>query len=272
MHGLPTKYINFKHHCNNRMDEFFDYINRDLSDESVWNNFEEILGDFDDDQYYDDTCLNTQAESWGEAAGVADDISESATILIELVKKEFSTWIDGIDYGAARKILKFEQDTYYFSFNYTSSLEVIYGINKNRIKYIHGSAESYDDLIFGHGRVIIEEPELDENGDSNRHPYTDAKSAAKIPLYALRKNVEEIIQNESAYFKSLSSIKSITVIGHSLNDIDMPYFDAVNVAANKPHWHVYYHDDKDSVNFKNKMNAIGIEDSRLHILDIKMKN
>jgi len=208
-----------------RIDDLLNYIMEDMSDESAWNNFEDVLGKFDSDQYYDDNCLNTDAESWGEAAGVADDIEEMAASLVDLIREEFSQWIHAIDFGCALPCFELNIGAMYLSFNYTSTLESVYGIPSNNIKYLHGKAGGGCDLIFGHGKRVEYEPEQDENGDSNRHMYTDAENAARIVLASLYKNVEGIIQRDLNYFRSLSKVSKVIVIGHSLNNIDLLTFE-----------------------------------------------
>lgn len=269
MHGLPTQYIKFKEYCNDRIDDYLNYLKIDMSDDSAWSRFEEVLGYFNGDQYYDDNCDNREAESWSEAAGVADEIAEAAENLVDLVKSEFYDWVKEINLNNTNQKTHLDPSALYLNFNYTSTLQIVYKIPNERIEHIHGHVDAGSDLIFGHGMSIEEESEIDENGDSNRHPYTDAENAAQIPLYTLKKKVFEIMESKAAFFNSLSQIDKVVVIGHSLNDIDLPYFNEVNLKSNQPDWTIYYYNDGDYEIFRNKMRSMNISESKVILIDIK---
>lgn len=55
-------------------------------------------------------------------------------------------------------------DNIYLSFNYTNTLEKLYGVRKNNICYIHGDASINNQLIFGH-RNDSYYPEWDGNSE-----------------------------------------------------------------------------------------------------------
>lgn len=66
--------------------------------------------------------------------------------------------------------------------------------------------------------------ELDEFGDSNRTIFTDSENATRYPFYALIKDTASILDNNSKYFDNMKSITEIIVLGHSLGEVDWPYF------------------------------------------------
>lgn len=264
------QYINFKRYAGNKLEDLYSYIDRDLDNDAAWKNFEDFLGDFSFEYFYDDHCLNTKAESWGEAAGVADDISNMADEFVTNIQENFRDWLDSIEQelDEVQPRLRLDHDANFLSFNYTSTLIKAYNIKLSQIKFIHGSVEFGPDLIFGHGENIEIEPELDKNGDSNRHMYSDAKAAAKSPFFALKKNVEEIIRDESDYFISLKYIDQVIVIGHSLNFIDMPYFSNINNIANSPLWNVCYYSPDEELQHKERLIKYGINKSKINMINI----
>lgn len=268
LHGLPTQYINFRKYAGKELEDLYNYINQDLNDDAIWAIFEDLLGDFSFEYFYDDHCLNTDAESWGEAAGVADDISNMADEFVINIQDNFRDWIDSIELDGVRPRLRLDHEAQYLNFNYTSTLIKAYGIKQSQIKFIHGSVEFGYDLIFGHGQSIELEPELDENGDSNRHMYSDAEAAAKYPFFALKKDVEKIIQEEDDYFRKLEGIDQITVIGHSLNLIDMPYFRTINILANSPLWNICYYSPDDKLRYLERLLEYGINESKITMINI----
>ena len=184
-------------------------------------------------------CDNTLRTEPSEAYSLEDDINEQADSLVEVVKERFHDWIESIDISQAQKKTRFSKGDSFLSFNYTSTIQAIYGVDPVDILHIHGRADAYDDLIFGHGETMEEESELDENGDSNRTMFSDAEGAAKYPFYALQKPVSETINANIKFFDSLEGFSTINVIGHSLNDIDLPYFEEIARNAKYAGWRVY---------------------------------
>ena len=262
-HDLPTRYTSFREHSGSKLSDLESYFNFDLDDDNMWWNFENKLGDFDDRLFYDEHCLNDQCESWGEAQGVADDISEWADRLVNEISESFESWIESIDVSSARPLLKIDRCARYLSFNYTSVLQHVYGVPACQVNHIHGSVSGGGPIIFGHGNEIQDEPELDANGDSNRTMYTDAENAAKIPLYALKKNVSEIIRENRNYYRSLSDITNIVIIGHSLNLIDMQYFVELIKCTSEVNWLVSYYSKDEVYHHRAQLINAGVPDTRI---------
>lgn len=115
-----------------------------------------------------------------------------------------------------------------------------------------------DKLIFGHGTLREEEPEFDENGESNRTMFTDSEGAAKYPFYAFKKPVSEFVKSNQSYFKALCGVKKIVVMGHSLNNIDLPYFQEIARNTLGCNWLVYCHKEPDVEHHKIQLLRCGI--------------
>jgi Bacteriophage abortive infection AbiH len=73
----------------------------------------------------------------------------------------------------------------------------------------------------------------------------DAEGSAKSPLYAFKKPVEEIIAKNKLHFAALSDISEVVIIGHSLNDVDLPYFREIANYATSCGWVVYCFEKSD---------------------------
>lgn len=173
----------------------------------MWWNFENKLGDFDGKLFFDDHCFNDQCERWGEAQGVADDISEWAGRLVDEIRESFESWIESIDVFKARPVVKIDSSARYLSFNYTTVLQDVYGVPACQVNHIHGNVSGGGSLVFGHGNEIIEESEMDAFGDSTRTMYTDAENAAKIPLYAFKKMFQKLSKKTRITLGALGTLK-----------------------------------------------------------------
>ena len=69
-----------------------------------------------------------------------------------------------------------------------------------------------------------------------------------------------IIDQNAAFFDSLKDIKRIVVIGHSLADVDMPYFEKImdSVDKDQVQWEIYYHTDRDIKNINHFCKRLGV--------------
>lgn len=226
-HDLPTSYACFYDFAKETLDEIEAYYSFGVNQAAPWCDFESSLGCFNWEYFYRAyNNIDPSAEDFrpGFVYGLEDDLREQADQHVEAIRECFREWIIGIDTSTANVRMAFADNARFITFNYTSTLQDIYGIASPRILHIHGQAENFDELIFGHGETREEEPELDVNGDSNRTIFSDAEDAAKYPFYALQKPVKDILSRHNEFFCSLSSVTDIIVVGHSLNKIDLPYF------------------------------------------------
>ena len=247
-HGIPTSYDQFYEYAKGLLNEIETYYTFDMRHAGPWSDFENSLGCFEWEYFYDAHYhIDPTSDSFrpSEVYGLEDDITEQADNYVEAVKVIFSEWVDGIDITIADVRLDFPSEASFLNFNYTSTLQSIYGIDEDKVLHIHGRSEKYDELVFGHGETREEEPEIDENGDSNRTMFSDAQGAAKYPFYAFQKPVGEVIEKNQIFFDSLKGVREIIVIGHSLNKIDLPYFKRVAEGATEAEWLVCCYEEAD---------------------------
>lgn len=247
-HGLPTSYGHFYEFAKDALDDLESYFCIDTTKSGPWHDFENCLGTYDWGLFYEDyNHIDVTAESFkpSEAYGLEDELVEQTDNLVRIIEEQFHEWVDGIDVLVAPRKMEFDPNARYLTFNYTSTLQLVYGIDSNNVLHIHGRSDSMDQLIFGHRETMEEEPELDENSDSNRTMFSDAEGVAKYPFYALQKPINEVIAKSRDYFDSLRGVKEITVIGHSLSDVDLPYFQEVARSTMGCRWLVYCYTESD---------------------------
>lgn len=304
-HGLPTKYSNFMEYlCSYekepeiifdrfvRLDSvslqdqekhrFYDAISKYIPEQDLWSSFEEALSILDDEQLQDDnSCylLGYGDENWrdsahhdfqymvGEALSFASDIS-----------RYFSKWISGINTHVCPIIPNniINSNCLFLNFNYTDTLEAVYGIPVGRILYIHGKALRGDNLILGHhdNTLFQDEPIPQFQSEEEREIYyenytedvriTEAKEIIKGYFRGTYKDTTLIIQQNQAFFYSLNSISEVYILGHSLSAIDFEYF--LEIKKSVPltcQWSISYHSDKDYYNAQNFISALGIQNYHL---------
>ena len=262
-HELPTSYARFHDYADGKLDMLKLYFCIDAPD---WSDFEESLGTYDWKQLYGDyDYTDSSSEDFrpSDTYGLQDELANQGEHIVHSIRECFHEWITTIDVTRASKKMQFEDSDRFLNFNYTSTLQRVYRISDHNVHHIHGRSDTSDDLIFGHLETMEEEPEQDINGDSNRTMFTDAESAAKHPFYALQKPVHDIIEHNQTLFQSYASVTSIIVIGHSLNRIDLPYFQEIARYAVDAKWKVCCYKNEDQHHHSQQLISCGVQQDKI---------
>jgi hypothetical protein len=267
-HDLPTSYSQFYEFAQSTLDELENYYSFDLHDHEPWHDFENALGAFCWEDFFDfHNEVDIQAEDFRPSFvyGLEDELTEQTDIHVSTVKETFIGWVNQIDVTRASEKITFPENAHFITFNYTSTLQLIYGIEDESVFHIHGRAETNDDLIFGHGENIVEIPEVDEDGESTRSMFSDAKSAARYPLHALKKPVDDVLEQNSSYFEELGDVTEVVIIGHSLNAIDLPYFRRIANGTEGARWKVCCYTDEERTEHAQALIGCGISQDQIEI-------
>lgn len=298
-HGIKCNYTSF---CDwlkaNRQD-----VHKNLiriygdCDGDWWSNFEENLTNFDPDKYPNKvgrtSFFDLQTELiqlYGEDGKAAIDEFEmkdkegirNRYRLAEVIarfemgqlkddlNKAFGDWVEKLEKPKKdQKIDWIDSEAFFFTFNYTRTLEDLYGVDEDNVLHIHGSVDNHV-FVIGHNMTIDDMLQRDtEQYAYDRNPFDDmGEDEARLALFdyiadELRKPVEEIIEENKNYFNDLLSIKEMTVLGFSYSPIDLPYLKRIIEVAGKDIKVILgWHDEKDEDRakaFKKDMNLSNCE-------------
>ena len=164
---------------------------------------------------------------------------------------------------------------YFFTFNYTNTLEDVYDIEN--VLHIHGGIGENADYepIMGHCNKseIDKHKKLSYEADDE---YDEGGASINIAisnyLDAIYKDTASIISFHKQYFSLLHSVNHVIIIGWSAGDVDIPYLrkikDSINCSAR---WTAYFYDEVALDSIKTAFNEIGItgnyETEFLHTTD-----
>lgn len=222
-----------------------------------WNGFEDSLGKINLIECFDDLeniyDRDGERNLWHEAYNNEDRASD-LSLLIPKIKELFSEWIESVE-PAESKLKDFSklidpEDDLFITFNYTHTLEDLYGC-KNVI-HMHG--ESGQEIIVGHNGTqnFTEENPLVPTGcyDTLQHIYDE-----------LRKNVADVINRHNDELKVVSNCENIYSYGFSYSSVDLPYIDVIcGFIKNKSvKWYNNYHDIKDIPSYEEKIRKSGFK-------------
>lgn len=302
-HGIPCKYSDFYNYLSDNRDDILETMGKFYyvgNDSELWSDFEMSLEkDIDYGSLSEIISENVpnlgsddfRDRDWYDAQIY---IEKKCDELLEDIRSGFEEWIESLENSRIRKRYRLDRSAKYITFNYTDVLEQVYKIISSNILHIHNKVGEV--LVFGHGKKS-EEFNVREAlyGDENAYLSTDedgniessevghekfAENAVCAFYDKMRKNTEEIIQNHSDFFRGLSDTDEITVLGHSYNDIDLPYFRKIaKSVGKKTKWTLYYYSDNDKINAKKTMTDIGITEnlqeykhcSELEVKDTQLK-
>ncbi|NLD09047.1 MAG: hypothetical protein GX667_05575 [Xanthomonadaceae bacterium] len=258
-HGLPTSYKNFYEKYSDELSGHTQYFDDFCDIDSEWTNFEESLGSFNQSSFLDNSAYRPSIEEMmdntGMMYGYEDSIAVETDELIKNITRAFNSWISSIEVDQATRLIAIPADCKFINFNYTTTLEDVYGIPDSNILHIHGKA--WEGIIFGHGRPLIKKQFNDVEPWFNA-PQEDAESIYNI----FRKPVLGTIERHQAQLKNYGNIQKIIVIGHSINDIDKPYFEFILSEYPQAKWENYNYGDEIQ-NTHNNLIKIGVPKGNL---------
>lgn len=180
------------------------------------------------------------------------------------------------------KDFNFTESDYFLTFNYTSTLEILYpNIPKENIYHIHGSVLGNTDLLFGNQKsnlaqkfseFIYENPEHEvgegrEAETSNYADFIDTVTYGSEEFDEYNNYVDDSVDqlnqqmlketqtNGLANFISTKPITEIYIFGLSMGEVDRIYFEQLNVFFPKVKWFVSF--------YKNKETDIAVENTEL---------
>lgn len=264
--GIKSSYSDFKQWLqeNNRhrlislMDIFFSN-QRDL-----WGDIEMALGEYNEDSILE-YCRPDEAIDYDHPtrsmAAVEDSPEWIFSPLLDEFIEAFNDWVNCIDISNAKRIREMPIECKYLTFNYTETLEKIYGISVSNILHIHGSRILDNNYIIGHNNY--RDPDEAYN-DENHMLYLQATWSKIIRcMNDLVKDSTSIIKRNVDFFRGLSGIAQIVVYGHSFSKVDWPYMKEIlkHVGTDKP-WSISYHSIEDFENINAFVTEMGLTNVR----------
>lgn len=255
-HGLLTDYNDFHEWLKKTYPEVernisiilkrcTDYQNKKAND--LWCSLEENLINFDNfffeeaaGDYYNEDLTEYENKALGEL--------ELTTNIINQLRIFFAKWINSIEITSSISELPYDlsSDDYYVTFNYTLTLEKLYGIPKESVLHIHGSQN--DKMIMGHNNKYFDEFNhigIDPDGDvdlmhgdaEDDYKTQELRYNIKRVQESVYKPIEErLIPMLDEWLAGKDNPKAIIVLGHSYGMIDSKYFNFLKEKYRNSSW------------------------------------
>lgn len=231
----------------------------------LWWSFEEKIGHPDVEGMYDsaysmvDTMpmegiIDTMNVYWREQYGFVDKL-----------QKYVLEWLQTIDTSQAtckKDSLINNGNDLFMSFNYTDTLEKVYGIKD--VLHLHGGIQSCCEIapIMGHGnKYVIDSYRRKAKAAQEEYVewYESICNAIADFCESLYKDTDAIISENDDFFSALWDVNQVVCLGLSFGDVDVPYLDRIAYEVRpETKWLVYYHSDEDLKRLKSVFGIIGI--------------
>lgn len=256
LRGEPPDYVGY-------LPDADDYYE---SDNWLWSNLENALrflpGAYEDmigqaQEYFDERSQELLDHDPDLAGNVENDPGEQGSVFATLdigelnetiddLYSKLSDWIDAVDSQIHTPShirtwsRPFQHGDKVLTFNYTHTLEEIYKIPRSDILHIHGEADNpKNPIILGHDMDLSSD--VFEGSDGS----AAWRIVDRILRYSTRKTAkptEAIIERNKGWFDSLKRVDKVVVYGHSLSNVDFPYFSHLMEATRSASWCIYTHD------------------------------
>ncbi|WP_315553486.1 bacteriophage abortive infection AbiH family protein, partial [Alloprevotella tannerae] len=248
-HRLKTQYCDFEEWLRQqgndhlvRMIETFFSNYRDF-----WGDIEKALGEYDEEEIVD-WCSPDEGIDYEHPTRSVAAIEDGPDWLFKPILDEFleafNQWVESIDINEAIVMFSLPAESHYLTFNYTETLEKLYGIPQENILHIHGSRLKHDDYIIGHNQK--RDPNDAYEDETELLFKQDTWSKVIAWMNELVKDTNGIIKHNQAFFNSLGDITKVVVIGHSFYPVDYPYMiEVVQQTGTTVLWTISYHTQND---------------------------
>jgi hypothetical protein len=260
--GLPTSYRHFHKKYSSQLNEILEYF-PNFFDDQEWSCFEENLAVFDEDNFRENSVLEPSMDDMIESSqyvnGYNDEVAEKVDELVDSIHNSFKAWIKSIDVNKASKFMEFPLDFNFINFNYTPTLQEVYSIPDEDVLHIHGKVRM--NIIFGHGSGNGNQASSIQSNE-NEPWFEEASQSLASVTDKLHKPVSEILENCRATLKSYGDVTKVIVIGHSINEIDIPYFKCILESYSNALWENWNYDEG-VLDSHSKLLSLGVTDAKL---------
>lgn len=293
MHGVPSRYENFRDSMG-RHNELRKMLEMYITKEDLWRDFEGSLAYLDDEamlgtvnDWMDTFDVNDQFDDDFSAADfflAAESAVAPALTIVRELPKQFRKWIctlRPINPGKPLESILNNQATF-INFNYTEFLEIIYGVPKENIWYIHGDRrDKTKELILGHASGL--ELDVDTNPSASKSKHSSIKNQTVYDLHetaghylgnyyhSTTKKSSDVIRANQDRFVAFSKVETLVVIGHSLSPVDYPYFKEIinsNRNVKNMKWYISWYSAGDLKQVDIFANAMGIRTKQIELFRV----
>lgn len=267
-HGMKTSYSHYKEFLINNYSkiargyESFNYLSLEKPNDSKWADIEAALSiDYNalmDDALYGYPSYENDSDSkWDD---IKIDLEEETEFISSFTGECFGDWLCGFMTIEAKRKFALDERDFYLTFNYTDTLEQVYGIPSEHILHIHGQFSRIKNVYnnpMARKEIQFGTPHLNSeevyNELENRYGRDDFFSVSIEPgIIDICKFIEKSSKSLQGNYEKLNSflcekeLTEVIVMGHSLNSADYAYYSDILLPKLRDKIWIFYMRDGDA--------------------------
>lgn len=255
-HRCPSSYKHYKGWLERNNPSLLAELEKYISVRGEWwNEFERNLAEFDIRKVIEECPRDypprnprTLPSFWGQANGFFGGLRER-------ISECFVEWVKTLSVESLSGDVDLPEASLFVSFNYTDTLERLYGIPEERILYIHGKAMRGDKLVFGHNKskYEIERDHMRKHGLKEMEHFFETANEMSDEEYQLAMCISfldkfpygQITAYSEILLPAIKASGEIICYGFSFSEVDFQYLEWI--AGQKPGitWKVGWHTEED---------------------------
>lgn len=229
--------------------------------ENEWHNLEKMLPNVLEDSFI---------TFWGKDDEDVEDVKEILDNMRRFLYTNFKRWIGELNCNIViRSDRKPQQNHCYISFNYTQAAQIYFSAGNKNMFYLHGKANQPDTIVLGHAGLSEQDFQSLYTGAKFMECIGSAYGSIQIAVLDYIKDTTKkhdvIIRKLKLWIRKnkrfrFNKIKEVYILGHSMSDVDKPYFNYLSQHLNKKCvWKISSYDEKDTANIRSCMKDINIK-------------
>lgn len=273
-HGIPSRYSDFKNYLKFHDHLLLENVEKYLPVEDNWCNLELAFAYIDVDYLIEEALQFLQsysAEEWSDSFhhDYQYELDKVVSDLSSNLKSYFCQWINQLELPAPEslinKVVGVNKSAIFLSFNYTQTLQHVYNVNDDNILHIHGKVgQDESEIVLGHSWNPEIIPDLNDipNPEDMDTRIMEGNDIINSYFGKTFKPSAKIIESNIDFFSNLKGVTKIFVLGHSLSEVDLPYFEEIikNVDINSE-WLITYYGDEELESHKNTIDELGVKNA-----------
>ena len=271
-HDIPSGYEHFKEYVRLRDRDLFQAVENYLPAGDEWWSLETALAEIDVVNIIDDNSHFMSSygdDNWSDS-GHHDfqyEVEQVVERLSTQLRARFGEWIRSLPIPtpttALNLLKRIDTNAAFLTFNYTSTLQNLYDVPESHVLHIHGEARMPDsELILGHAWNPAQHKSLNDRDDIDEIDTRLMEVHSILDGHFLRtfKPSEQLIQQHRSFFDYLDEVSSVYVLGHSLSDVDLPYFQVLlkSPKVASADWHVACRKAHEKLDKRERLIQLGV--------------
>ncbi|CUY43248.1 Uncharacterised protein [Serratia marcescens] len=273
-HGVKSAFSNFRDYVYQRNDLVYRDVEEYLGAGDEWGDLEVALGELDIEHLLSNNechLLSPSDPEWRDSANhdFQFEIERCVNHLSLELRTLFIEWLKQLNPPAPIYLLKsLDTSSQYLTFNYTKTLNTLYGVPDSSVLHIHGEISRPESVVLGHSWTP--ERSLNDRFDIADIDTRLMEANSIIDSYFTKtfKPSMELLNANAAFFKDLVGVTDVYILGHSMSPVDKLYYEAIISTLNTEHchWHIACRNKDDDASAKlERLSELGVSKERVSL-------